>query len=101
MNTAALHHTDCEWHHDQYDWECTCGAVRALGLGGIVPPKDIVLSLSKEETPMTQASKTAIRELKQSVERLSQAKSNPQQLDQVVQEIERAVQKLEQELDRD
>jgi hypothetical protein len=30
MNTAALHHTDCEWHHDQYDRECTCGAVKNL-----------------------------------------------------------------------
>jgi hypothetical protein len=30
MNTAALHHIDCEWHHDQYDRECTCGAVKNL-----------------------------------------------------------------------
>jgi hypothetical protein len=28
MNTAALHHIDCEWHHDQYGFECTCGAVK-------------------------------------------------------------------------
>ena len=28
MNTAARHHIDCEWHLDQYDWECTCGATR-------------------------------------------------------------------------
>jgi hypothetical protein len=30
MNTAAMHHIDCEWHHDQYDRECTCGAVKNL-----------------------------------------------------------------------
>ena len=29
MSTAALHHIDCEWHHDQYDAECTCGAVHS------------------------------------------------------------------------
>ena len=29
MSTAAQHHTDCEWHHDQYDAECTCGAVHS------------------------------------------------------------------------
>ena len=28
MNTAALHHIDCEWHHDQYNQECTCWAGR-------------------------------------------------------------------------
>src|SRR3954469_18761854 len=22
------HHIDCEWHLDQYNWECTCGAVK-------------------------------------------------------------------------
>lgn len=27
--TRASHHTyDCEWHHDQYPEECTCGAIR-------------------------------------------------------------------------
>jgi hypothetical protein len=26
MNTAALHHIDCEWQYEQYDHECTCGA---------------------------------------------------------------------------
>ena len=26
MSTAAQHHIDCEWHHDQYEAECTCGA---------------------------------------------------------------------------
>lgn len=25
---ARDHHEDCEWHLDQYDWECTCGATR-------------------------------------------------------------------------
>jgi hypothetical protein len=26
MNTAALHHIDCELQYEQYDHECTCGA---------------------------------------------------------------------------
>jgi hypothetical protein len=30
MNTAALHHIDCEWQHEQYDRECTCGAAGNL-----------------------------------------------------------------------
>jgi hypothetical protein len=30
MNTAALHHIDCEWQHEQYDHECTCGAAGNL-----------------------------------------------------------------------
>jgi hypothetical protein len=25
--TVNLHRNDCDWHLDQYDWECTCGAV--------------------------------------------------------------------------
>lgn len=24
---ACNHHKDCEWHFDQYPWECTCGAI--------------------------------------------------------------------------
>lgn len=27
MTKAEAHAYDCEWHLDQYDWECTCGAV--------------------------------------------------------------------------
>lgn len=23
---ATDHALNCEWHHDQYPWECTCGA---------------------------------------------------------------------------
>jgi hypothetical protein len=30
VNTAALHAGWCEWHHDQYDAECTCGAAGNL-----------------------------------------------------------------------
>lgn len=33
MTRAADHHIDCEWHHDQYDFECTCGATRASSEG--------------------------------------------------------------------
>lgn len=29
MTCAADHHPDCDWHLDQYDFECTCGAVIA------------------------------------------------------------------------
>lgn len=25
---TAKHAHDCDWHCDQYDWECTCGAMR-------------------------------------------------------------------------
>jgi hypothetical protein len=24
--SAAAHSAYCDWHHDQYPWECTCGA---------------------------------------------------------------------------
>ena len=24
---ASDHGDQCEWHHDQYPWECTCGAI--------------------------------------------------------------------------
>lgn len=24
-NRGELHHIDCDWHLDQYPWECTCG----------------------------------------------------------------------------
>jgi hypothetical protein len=27
MTRAADHNINCDWHLDQYDWECTCGAV--------------------------------------------------------------------------
>lgn len=27
MTPALKHATDCDWHLDQYDQECTCGAV--------------------------------------------------------------------------
>jgi hypothetical protein len=37
MNTAALHHIDCEWHHDQYDRECTCGAGGDLSASKVQP----------------------------------------------------------------
>jgi hypothetical protein len=30
VNTAALHHIDREWQYEQYDRECTCGAVKNL-----------------------------------------------------------------------
>jgi hypothetical protein len=25
MTEPPKHHTICEWHLDQYPWECTCG----------------------------------------------------------------------------
>lgn len=25
MSEATTHSSDCEWHMDQYPWECTCG----------------------------------------------------------------------------
>ena len=25
MSEATKHSGDCEWHLDQYPWECTCG----------------------------------------------------------------------------
>jgi hypothetical protein len=25
MDTRKNHHTDCEYWHDQYEWECSCG----------------------------------------------------------------------------
>lgn len=27
MPNATGHHTNCEWHFEQYPWECTCGAI--------------------------------------------------------------------------
>jgi hypothetical protein len=24
---ASDHSIDCDWHFDQYPWECTCGAI--------------------------------------------------------------------------
>jgi hypothetical protein len=27
VNSAAIHASDCEWHLDQYPWECSCGAL--------------------------------------------------------------------------
>lgn len=27
MTRAAAHALNCDWHLDQYDFECTCGAV--------------------------------------------------------------------------
>lgn len=28
MPRASDHGDQCEWHHDQYSWECTCGAIQ-------------------------------------------------------------------------
>ena len=41
MNTAARHHIDCEWHHDQYDWECTCGATRPVAQSTTAPAQEL------------------------------------------------------------
>ena len=55
----------------------------------------------REERNMTQAAKSAVRELKATIEKLNVAQSNPQQLQQLVQEIQQKVQKLESEMDED
>ena len=54
-----------------------------------------------EETPMNSQAKSAVRELKQTIEKLNAAQSNPQQLQQLVQEIQQKVQKLESEMNED
>ena len=39
---ATVRHADnCEWHFDQYDWECTCGAVK----------KELMMSQSSKRIP--------------------------------------------------
>ena len=27
------HADDCDWHVDQYPWECTCGAIKPVEVG--------------------------------------------------------------------
>jgi hypothetical protein len=44
MSDKSTHASDCDWHVDQYPWECTCGLIARL-----IIAMDELIALSADE----------------------------------------------------